>query len=123
MIFDRYRFNEQLAMELGEKILLAIVALIVTWLAAKAAKWAFAKLVDTVDFFKRGTGSGQSLGESLGPAHQERRHGRLLYIEVEPHAQVIGSQAPRLIDNALNLRSDLLSKFADPRRHIKKIAW
>ena len=32
MIFDRYRFNEQVAMELGEKILLAIVALIVTWL-------------------------------------------------------------------------------------------
>ncbi len=66
MIFDRYRFNEQVAMELGEKILLAIVALIVTWLIARAAKWAFAKLVDAVDFFKRGTGSGQSLGESLG---------------------------------------------------------
>ncbi len=66
MIFDRYRFNEQVAMELGEKILLAIVALIVTWLTARAAKWAFAKLVDAVDFFKRGTGSGQSLGESLG---------------------------------------------------------
>ncbi len=66
MIFDRYRFDEQLAMDLGEKILFAVVALVVTWLAAKAAKWAFAKLVDTVDFFKRGTGSGQSLGESLG---------------------------------------------------------
>ena len=66
MIFDRYRFNEQVAMELGEKILLAIVALILTWLIARAAKWAFAKLVDAVDFFKRGTGSGQSLGESLG---------------------------------------------------------
>ncbi|HCS17197.1 MAG TPA: hypothetical protein DIW45_04880, partial [Erythrobacter sp.] len=66
MIFDRYRFNEQLAMELGEKILLALVALLITWLVARAAKWAFAKLVDTVDFFKRGTGSGQSLGESLG---------------------------------------------------------
>ena len=57
MIFDRYRFDEQLAMELGEKILLAIVALVITWLAARAAKWAFAKLVDAVDFFKRGTGS------------------------------------------------------------------
>jgi len=66
MIFDRYRFDEQLAMDLGEKILLAIVALVITWLAARAAKWAFAKLVDTVDFFKRGTSSGQSLGESLG---------------------------------------------------------
>ena len=47
MIFDRYRFNEQLAMDLGEKILLALIALVVTWLAARAAKWAFAKLVDT----------------------------------------------------------------------------
>ena len=64
MIFDRYRFNEQLAMELGEKILLALVALLITWLVARAAKWAFAKLVDTVDFFKRWTGGGQSLVES-----------------------------------------------------------
>ena len=66
MIFDRYRFDQQLAMELGEKLLFALIALIITWLAARAAKWAFAKLVDTVDFFKRGTGNGTSLGESLG---------------------------------------------------------
>ncbi|UOR16470.1 mechanosensitive ion channel [Qipengyuania aquimaris] len=66
MIFDRYRFDQQLAMELGEKLLFAAVALLITWLAARAAKWTFAKLVDTVDFFKRGTGNGQSLGESLG---------------------------------------------------------
>ena len=66
MIFDRYRFDQQLALELGEKLVMALGALIVTWLAARAAKWAFAKLVDTVDFFKRGTGNGQSLGESLG---------------------------------------------------------
>ena len=66
MILDRYRFDQQLAMELGEKLLYAAVALLVTWLAARAAKWAFAKLVDTVDFFKRGTGNGTSLGESLG---------------------------------------------------------
>ena len=66
MIFDRYRFDQQLALELGEKLVMALGALIVTWLAARAAKWAFAKLEDTVDFFKRGTGNGQSLGESLG---------------------------------------------------------
>ena len=66
MIFDRYRFDQQVAMELGEKLLLAAIALLITWLAARAAKWAFAKLVDTVDFFKRGTGNGTSLGESLG---------------------------------------------------------
>lgn len=66
MFLDRYRFDEALAMTLAQKIGMALAALIVTWLAARAAKWAFAKLVDTVDFFKRGTGSGQSLGESLG---------------------------------------------------------
>lgn len=66
MIFDKYRFDQQVALELGEKLLYAALALLITWLAARAAKWAFAKLVDTVDFFKRGTGNGQSLGESLG---------------------------------------------------------
>ena len=45
MIFDRYRFDEQVAMELGEKILLAVVALIITWLIARGAKWAFSLLV------------------------------------------------------------------------------
>ena len=53
-------------MQLGEKLIYAVVALVVTWLVARAAKWAFAKLVDNVAFFKRGTGSGASLGESLG---------------------------------------------------------
>ncbi|NRD88985.1 hypothetical protein C8024_05255 [Sphingopyxis sp. BSNA05] len=33
---------------------------------AKAAKWAFAKLVDNIGFLRRDTGSGASLGESLG---------------------------------------------------------
>lgn len=65
-MLDRYRFDQQLALDLAEKIGLALVALLVTWALAKAAKWAFAKLVDNVDFFKRGTGSGESLGESLG---------------------------------------------------------
>ncbi|WP_345721968.1 mechanosensitive ion channel [Qipengyuania intermedia] len=66
MIFDRYRFDQQVAMELGEKLLYALIALVITWLAARAAKWAFAKLVDNVSFFNRGTGNGASLGESLG---------------------------------------------------------
>lgn len=65
-MFDRYRFNEELAVELATKIGFALVALVATWALARAAKWAFAKLVDNVDFFKRGTGSGTSLGESLG---------------------------------------------------------
>lgn len=62
----KYRFDQQLAVELAEKIGLALVALLITWAAAKAAKWAFAKLVDNVEFFKRGSSSGASLGESLG---------------------------------------------------------
>lgn len=66
MIFDRYRFDQQLAMELGEKLIYALIVLVITWAAARAAKWAFAKLVDNVSFFKRGSGSGASLGESLG---------------------------------------------------------
>ncbi|WFL76085.1 mechanosensitive ion channel [Altererythrobacter arenosus] len=62
----KYRFDQEVAVQLAEKIGLALVALLVTWALARAAKWAFAKLVDNVDFFKRGTGSGTSLGESLG---------------------------------------------------------
>ena len=66
MRIGNYRFDQDVALALAEKIGLAIVALLVTWAAARAAKWTFAKLVDNVDFFKRGTGSGASLGESLG---------------------------------------------------------
>lgn len=62
----RYRFDERLAMEIGEKVLLALVVLLATWLLARAAKWAFAKLVDNVGFLRRATGTGASLGESLG---------------------------------------------------------
>ena len=61
-----YRFDQGLAMELLEKALLAIGILIITWLLARGAKWAFAKLVDNVSFFQRGTSSGASIGESLG---------------------------------------------------------
>ena len=66
MHIGNYRFDQQVAMEVIEKLGLALVVLLVTWAAAKAAKWAFAKLVDNISFFQRGTGSGSSLGESLG---------------------------------------------------------
>ena len=66
MQIGNYRFNQGVAIDILEKIALAVVILIVTWLLAKAAKWAFAKLVDNVSFFQRHTGSGTSLGESLG---------------------------------------------------------
>ena len=61
-----YRFDSDLAMQIGEKIILAILILAVTWLLAKAARWAFAKLVDNVSLLRRGTSSGASVGESLG---------------------------------------------------------
>ncbi len=66
MQFGRYRYDQDVAMMVLQKIGLALIVLLVTWAAAKAAKWAFAKLVDNIAFFQRGTGSGTSLGESLG---------------------------------------------------------
>ena len=66
MRIGNYQFDEGLAMSLLEKGALIIGILLVVWILAKAAKWAFAKLVDNVSFFQRGTGSGQSIGESLG---------------------------------------------------------
>ena len=66
MHIGNYRFDPDLAWEIGEKLLWAAVILVVTWALAKAAKWAFAKLVDNIAFFQRGTGSGESIGVSLG---------------------------------------------------------
>ncbi len=66
MQMGNYRFDQDLAMQIGEKLLWAVLILVVTWALAKAAKWAFAKLVDAVPFFRRNTGSGSSLGISLG---------------------------------------------------------
>ena len=62
----QYRFDSNLAWAIGEKAALAIAILVVTWIAATAAKWAFAKLVDKIDFLKRDTSNGDSLGLSLG---------------------------------------------------------
>ena len=63
--FNR-RFDQDLALAILEKAAMAIGILIVTWLAARAAKWAFAKLVDNVSFFSKQTSNGASIGESLG---------------------------------------------------------
>lgn len=66
MQFGNYRFDQELALHIAEKAIWAIVILVVTWAVARAAKWAFAKLVDNVAIFRRSTGNGTSLGESLG---------------------------------------------------------
>ncbi len=66
MRIGHYRFDEDVAMNVLEKVALALIVLVVTWALAKAAKWAFAKLVDNIGFFQRHTRNGASLGESLG---------------------------------------------------------
>ncbi len=63
---QNYQFDQAMAWNLAEKAIMIVAILVVTWILAKAAKWAFAKLVDNIAFFRRGTGSGRSLGESLG---------------------------------------------------------
>lgn len=66
MHFGRHQFNQELAIQIAEKIGLALLILVITWVAAKAAKWAFAKLVDNVELFRRNTSSGETIGLSLG---------------------------------------------------------
>lgn len=63
---DVYVFDGDLAMLWLQKIGIALVILLVTWVLARAAKWAFGRLVDNVRFFRRGTSTGASIGESLG---------------------------------------------------------
>ncbi len=66
MHIGNFRYNQELAISIAEKLAWAVLILIVTWALAKGAKWAFAKLVDKVEFFRRGTSSGDSIGTSLG---------------------------------------------------------
>ncbi len=66
MQVGNYRFDPDMAMNIGEKVVSILVILLVTWALAKAAKWAFAKLVDNVGFLQRNTETGASLGTSLG---------------------------------------------------------
>ena len=66
MAIGSYRFDPALATVLMQKTAWVAAILIVTWLLAKAAKWSFAKLVDTVPLFSRAAATGQSIGDSLG---------------------------------------------------------
>lgn len=66
MRIGNYALDTDLVMQMGEKIFFAAIILIVTWAIANAAKWAFAKLVDNVSFLQQATGSGVSIGMSLG---------------------------------------------------------
>lgn len=66
MQVGNYVFDQNLALQILEKVLVAALILVVTWALAKAAKWAFAKLVDAIAFFRRTTSTGETLGSSLG---------------------------------------------------------
>ncbi|GAA3697287.1 hypothetical protein GCM10022377_07730 [Zhihengliuella alba] len=48
------------------KVALAIVILLVTWIIAKAVKWAVAKLVTKIPALQKQGGDGRQVGESLG---------------------------------------------------------
>jgi len=50
----------------GPRLLAAVAILIVTWILAKAIRWAFAKAVDRIPMLQRAGGSGESVGSSLG---------------------------------------------------------
>ncbi|MDG2003989.1 MAG: mechanosensitive ion channel [Novosphingobium sp.] len=66
MRIGNYEFDPELARDIGESAGKALIVLIVAWIAAKAVKWAFAKLVDKVPLLQRGTSNGESIGLSLG---------------------------------------------------------
>jgi Conserved TM helix len=61
-----YSIDWAVAQQWGIKISIVLAILLVTWALAKAAKWAFAKLVDRIPVLQRNTGSGESVGASLG---------------------------------------------------------
>ena len=52
---------------MGRKNLsIAAIILLATWGLAQGAKWMFARMVDQIGFFRRGTSSGESVGMALG---------------------------------------------------------
>lgn len=60
-----YALDMDIASDWGMKIVSAILIWLVTWMVAKAVKWAFAKLVNSISFLQRDTGGGESVGDSL----------------------------------------------------------
>ncbi len=61
-----YAFDQELFMQYAQKAAAVAGILLVTWILAKAAKWAFARMVDRISFLQRDNGSGESVGLSLG---------------------------------------------------------
>ena len=61
-----YRVDWDQVSSIGEKIVVALLILAVTWIVAKAVKMLFAKLVDSVPALRHHTSSGATVGSSLG---------------------------------------------------------
>jgi hypothetical protein len=66
MRIGNYAFDQEVALKIAEQAGYALSILLVTWALAWAARWAFAKMVEKVEILQRDTGSGQSVGQSLG---------------------------------------------------------
>ncbi len=61
-----YAFDQELFLVWAQKLAIAAVIILITWALAKAAKWTFARMVDQIPLFRRGTSSGESVGMALG---------------------------------------------------------
>lgn len=61
-----YAFDPALAFAFAKLAATVLVIIIVTWVLAKAAKWAFAKMVDRIPILQRQSGGGESIGLALG---------------------------------------------------------
>lgn len=52
--------------DIAQKVAIAALILIATWILARVVKWALAKLVGRIGFLQRPGGDGQTLGASIG---------------------------------------------------------
>lgn len=52
--------------DIAQKVVIAILILVATWILARVVKWALAKLVSKIGFLQREGSDGRSLGESIG---------------------------------------------------------
>ena len=66
MQVGNYVFDSQLAMEWGEKIIMALAILVITWVIAKIAVWAFSRLAKSISFMSHTNKNGVTIGDSLG---------------------------------------------------------
>lgn len=61
-----YHIDPQIAMKYGALAINILAIILITWIFAKIAKWAFAKLVDSIPLLAREADGGETVGASLG---------------------------------------------------------